>query len=42
MTYNNKIQTVPSNIIAGAFSFNDREYFEVPEEEKEAVKVDLR
>jgi LemA protein len=42
MTYNNKIQTVPSNIIAGAFGFNDREYFEVPEEEKEAVKVDLR
>lgn len=42
MTYNNKIQTVPSNVIAGAFGFKAREYFEVPEEEKEAVKVDLR
>ncbi|MHB0866913.1 MAG: LemA family protein [Thermoleophilia bacterium] len=42
MAFNNKIQTVPSNIIAGAFGFKAREYFEVPEEEKEAVKVDLR
>ncbi|MHB0914710.1 MAG: LemA family protein [Thermoleophilia bacterium] len=42
MAYQNKIQTVPFNVIAGAFGFKDREYFEVPEEEKEAVKVDLR
>jgi LemA protein len=42
MAFNNKIQTVPSNIIAGAFGFKAREYFEVPEEEKEAVAVDLR
>jgi LemA protein len=42
MSFNNKIQTVPSNIIAGAFGFKAREYFEVPEEEKEVVSVDLR
>ena len=42
MAFNNKIQTVPSNIIAGAFGFRTREYFEVPEGEKEAVSVDLR
>jgi len=42
MAFNNKIQTVPSNIIAGVFGFKAREYFEVPEEEKEAVAVDLR
>ncbi|MHB1389716.1 MAG: LemA family protein [Thermoleophilia bacterium] len=42
MAFNNRIQTVPSNMIAGAFGFRVREYFEVPEEEKEAVKVDLR
>lgn len=42
MAFNNKIQTVPSNIVAGAFGFKAREFFEVPEEEKEAVSVDLR
>jgi len=42
MYFNNKVQTLPSNIIAGAFGFKAREYFEVPEEEKEVVAVDLR
>lgn len=42
MAFNNKIQTVPTNIIASMFLFSAREYFEVPEEEKEAVQVDLR
>jgi LemA protein len=42
MNYNNKIQTVPSNVVAGAFGFGEREYFEVPEGEREAVSVDLR
>jgi len=42
MAYNNKIQTVPSNIVASAFGFRAREYFETPEEEKEPVAVDLR
>ncbi|MHB8859295.1 MAG: LemA family protein [Thermoleophilia bacterium] len=42
MAFNNKVQTFPSNVIAGAFGFKAREYFEAPEEEKEPVKVDLR
>jgi LemA protein len=42
MYFNNKVQTFPSNVIAGAFGFKAREYFEVPEEEKEVVAVDLR
>ncbi len=42
MAFNNKVQTFPSNVIAGAFGFSAREYFEVPEEEKEVVAVDLR
>jgi LemA protein len=42
LTYNNKIQTVPTNIIAGMFNFTKRDYFEAPEGEREAPKVDLR
>jgi len=42
MYFNNKVQTFPSNVIAGAFGFKAREYFEVPEEEKDVVAVDLR
>jgi len=42
MAFNNKVQTFPSNVIAGAFGFRAREYFETPEEEKEVVAVDLR
>lgn len=42
MAFNNKVQTFPSNVIAGAFGFKAREFFEVPEGEKEAVAVDLR
>ncbi|MEK7817716.1 MAG: LemA family protein, partial [Actinomycetota bacterium] len=42
MAFNNKVQTFPSNIIAGAFGFKAREFFEVPGGEKEAVAVDLR
>jgi len=42
LTYNNKIQTVPTNIIAGMFNFTKRDYFEAPEAEREAPKVDLR
>ena len=29
LKYNNKIQSIPSNVIAGMFSFTEREYFEV-------------
>ncbi len=31
LTYNNKIQTVPSNLVAGLFNFTARQYFEAPE-----------
>jgi LemA protein len=40
LTYNNSIQTVPSNIVAGAFGFKPREFFEVGDEaEREAPQV---
>lgn len=40
--YNTKIQTVPSNIIAGIFGFTIREFFEIEDEkERENVKVEF-
>jgi LemA protein len=40
LKYNNKIQTIPSNIIAGMFNFAAREFFEVTEPEaRETPKV---
>jgi LemA protein len=42
LTYNNKIQMFPSNLIAGMFNFTTRQFFEVPEEDKAVPKVDLR
>ena len=39
MTLNTKIETVPSNVIAGMFGFIKKEYFEIEEQEKEVVKV---
>lgn len=39
--YNVRIQTVPSNIIAGMFRFTNREFFKIDEAEKENVKVDF-
>jgi LemA protein len=42
MTLNNQCQVFPSNIIANSFGFSQEEFFEVPEEEKEVPKVDLR
>ena len=42
LTYNNKIQTVPSNLIAGMFNFTTRQFFEAPEGDREVPKVDLR
>jgi len=35
----NAVQMFPSSIIAGMFGFKPKPYFEVPEEEKAAVKV---
>jgi LemA protein len=37
--YNNKIQTFPSNLVASAFSFTEREYFEAPGEAIDPVQV---
>ena len=39
MKYDNKIQSIPSNIIAGMFSFKRREYFEAEEGATEVPKV---
>jgi LemA protein len=37
--YNNKIQSVPSNILAGMFNFSEREYFEADDESRGPVSV---
>ncbi|MGA2094080.1 MAG: LemA family protein [Sedimentisphaerales bacterium] len=37
--FNNKIQMFPSNIVAGMFSFAQRDFFETPAAEKEAPKI---
>ena len=42
LTYNNKIQMFPSNILAGMFNFTARQFFEAPEGDREVPKVDLR
>ena len=42
LTYNNKIQMFPSNIIAGMFNFTTRQFFEAPEGDREVPRVDLR
>src|SRR3989338_8338954 len=41
MSFNNKIQQFPSNIIANMLKFGEREFFKSPEEEKKAVKVEF-
>ncbi|MFZ4585127.1 MAG: LemA family protein [Acidimicrobiia bacterium] len=40
-TYNTKIETVPTSIIAGMFNFSKREYFEADEGETGPVKVEF-
>jgi LemA protein len=42
MSLNNMVQSFPSNLIAGSFNFTTGTYFDVPETEKAAPKVDLR
>jgi len=37
--YNNRIQVFPGNLIAGAFSFREREYFDAPPEDEAPVQV---
>ncbi len=39
MQYNNKVEMVPSNIVAGLFKFKKETFFEALEAEKENVKV---
>ena len=39
LKYNNKIQAIPSNVIAGMFNFNEREYFEGEEGSREVPNV---
>jgi LemA protein len=40
-SYNTKIQTVPSNLIAGPFGFKEREYFEADDDSRGPVRVDF-
>ncbi len=40
-SYNTKIQSVPSNLIANQFRFNAREYFEVDEASRDTIQVDF-
>jgi LemA protein len=42
LTYNNAIQMLPTNIIAGMFNFTARQFFDTPEAETAVPKVDLR
>ena len=39
LRYNNKIQVVPSNIIASMFNFSEREYFEAADDSRGPVDV---
>ncbi len=39
LKYDNRRQKFPANVVANMFSFGEREYFEVPETEREPVKV---
>lgn len=39
--FNTAIMTFPNNLIANMFKFKEREYFEVSEEDKKVVKVQL-
>ena len=42
MRYNTKTEVIPTNIVANMAGFKKEEFFEVPEEEKEVPKVNLR
>ena len=39
MKYDNKIQSIPSNLIAGMFGFRSREYFKAEEDATEVPRV---
>jgi LemA protein len=42
MSYNNTIQTIPSNIIASIFSFTQEAYFQAEEADRAVPKASLR
>jgi LemA protein len=39
LTYDNALETVPTNVIAGIFSFREREYFQTEDATREAPQV---
>ena len=39
LNYNNKIQSIPSNVIARMFNFTEREYYEGDEQAREVPRV---
>lgn len=41
LTYNNKVQQVPTNIVASMFGFDEREFFEAGDEAEEAPAVEF-
>ena len=41
LTYNNAVQTVPSNLVASIFGFDARAYFEVADDARSAPQVDF-
>ena len=41
LNYNNKIQMIPTNIVAAIFGFKAEKYFEATESERENVKVEF-
>ena len=41
LTYNNAVQTVPSNLVAAVFGFSPREYFEVDDDARSAPQIDF-
>ncbi len=41
MEYNTKLESFPSNLIAGMFNFKEKDLFEIPESEKAVPKVEF-
>jgi LemA protein len=41
LTYNNKVQQIPTNIVASMFNFEAREFFEAGDEAEEAPTVEF-
>nr|MBA2725204.1 LemA family protein [Actinomycetota bacterium] len=41
LSYDNALESFPSNLVGGAFNFEPKPYFEAETTEREAVKVDF-